>query len=265
MAAAGHLPPGELEVCILQGRNMPNKDIGKMDPFAKLTVHAHGNEKHGQVFKTKIIEKGGSNVTWEEVFKFAIDGTQDSLTIYAADDDNFSDDPIGNVEISLHQVIANGGGVTWYPLVWKGKPAGEVSITAKYCAYATGALRVTLHTATKLRDQDILMKMDPYVTVQLDHEKPKRSKTHNGAGASPNFGDEEFVFELKGQEHYLTFKVWDDDIGRDDLVGGNRIDLRKLALSFNPNHPDMNLVVGSGDAFDVPAGFLRVSLGFTPS
>jgi Ca2+-dependent lipid-binding protein len=263
MAAAGHLPPGELEICILQGRNMPNKDIGKMDPYAKLTVHAHG-AKGGEMHKTRIIEKGGSNVTWEEVFKFKIDGTQDSLTIYAADDDNLADDPIGSVEIPLQNVINNGGGVTWYPLALKGKPAGEVSITAKYNAYATGALRVTLHTGTKLRDQDVLMKMDPYVTIQLDHAPPKRSKTQNGAGASPNFGDEEFVFELKGQEHYLIFKVWDDDLGRDDLVGGHRIDLRKLGLSFNPNH-ELNLPIGSGDAMDVPAGFLRVSLQFTPS
>lgn len=243
---------------------MPNKDIGKMDPYAKITVHSHG-AKGGEAHKTRIIERGGSNVTWEEVFKFKIDGTQDALTIYAADDDNLADDPIGSIEVNLHEVIANGGGVHWYPLSLKGKPAGEISITAKYAAYAVGALRVTLHLATKLRDQDVLMKMDPYVTVQLGHDPPKRSKTQNGAGASPNFGDEEFVFQLKGQEHYLIFKVWDDDLGRDDLVGGHRVDLRKLGLVFNPNHREVNLLIGSGDAFDVPAGVLKVSLQFTPA
>jgi Ca2+-dependent lipid-binding protein len=264
MAAAGHLPPGELEICVLQGRNMPNKDIGKMDPFCKLTVGSRG-AKGGESYKTKIIERGGSNVTWEEVFRFKIDGTQDSLTIYAADDDNLSDDKIGDVEVNLFDVVANGANVHWYPLALKGKPAGEISITAKFCAYAVGALRVIVHTGSKLKDQDVLMKMDPYVTIQLDHQDAKRTKTQNGAGASPNFNDESFVFQLKGQEHYLVFKVFDDDLGKDDFVGGHRVDMRKLGLDFNPNHPELNLNLGSGDAFDVPAGVLKVSFQFTPA
>jgi len=263
MAAAGHLPPGELEICVLQGRNLPNKDIGKMDPYAKLTVGPHGAK--GETHKTKVISKGGSNVTWEEVFKFAIDGTQDTLKIFAADDDTFRDDPIGDVEIPLMEVIGYGAEVHWYPLSLKGAPAGEISITANYCAFAVGALRVTLHNASRLKDQDIIMKMDPYVTVQLDHQHHKRSKTQNGAGVNPNFHDEEFVFELKGQEHYLIFKVWDDDVGRDDLVGGHQIDLRKMGLLMNQNHPEISLKVGSGDAFDIAAGFLKVSLQFTPA
>jgi Ca2+-dependent lipid-binding protein len=263
MAAAGFLPPGELEICVLQGRSMPNKDIGKMDPFVRLTVHRHGAK--GESHKTRVIERGGSNVTWEEVFKFKLDGTQDSLTIYAADDDNLSDDKIGDTEVNLHQVLANGAAVHWYPIALKGKAAGEISITAKFCAYAVGALRVTLHTGTKLKDQDVLMKMDPYVTVQLDKQDHKRSKTHAGAGSSPNFADEDLVFQLKGQEHYLIFKVFDDDVGRDDFVGGHRLDLRKIGLEWNPNHPELNLPIGSGDAFDVPAGSLKASLHFTPA
>jgi len=234
-----------------------------MDPFVKLTVHPHGAK--GESHKTRTIERGGSNVTWEEVFKFKVDGTQDTLTIYAADDDNLADDKIGDVEVNLHQVIANGGGVHWYPIALKGKAAGEISITAKYCAYPVGALRVTLHSASKLKDQDVLMKMDPYVSLQLDHQDTKRSKTHGGAGASPNFGDEEFVFQLKGQEHYLIFKVFDDDMGRDDFAGGHRLDLRKIGLGWNPNHPELILPLGGGDAFDVPAGSLKVSLQFTPA
>jgi Ca2+-dependent lipid-binding protein len=264
MAAAGRFAPGELQISVLQGRNMPNKDIHKMDPYVKITV---GPSKGGGISKkTKVIEKGGTDVTWDEILTFQLDGSQDTVTLYAADDDNLVDDKIGDTTIPLLQLIAQGANVQWYPLQHCKAPAGEIALSCTYRCYIVGALTVTLHTGSQLKDQDIFLKMDPYVTMQLDTEaRAKRSKTHNGAGSSPNFDEEQFVFQLRGAEHYLITQVWDEDLGRDDLVGGHRLDLRQLRLEQNPNHPEMLLHIGSGRNYEKPAGTLKISLNFTPA
>jgi Ca2+-dependent lipid-binding protein len=264
MAAAGGFAVGELQVLVSQGRNMPNKDIGKMDPFVKITV---GSAHHASISKkTKVLEKGGSNVTWNETLAFQLDGTQDTVTFYVADDDNLADDKIGDLKIPLHQLIAQGGDVQWHPLHNGKAAAGEISFSANFRSYPVGALTVTLHTGSKLKDQDVVAKMDPYVTMQLDTEaQGKRSKTQKGAGSSPNFDEEQFVFQLRGAEHHLIFQIWDDDMGRDDLAGGHLLDLRKLDFAQHPTHAEMVLFIGSGKNNEKPAGSLKVSLQFTPA
>jgi len=260
-AAAGYLP-GELTISVLQGRHMPNKDVGKMDPYAKVTVGTHGH-KGGISKKTKIIEKGGSNVTWDEHLTFPLDGTQDTVTINVADDDTISDDPVGDATISLQALLANGHAPVWYPLDLGAKPAGEISLQANYRTYDIGVLVVTLHIATKLKDPDWVGKMDPYVNLTLDNSATKKSKTQHDAGASPNFDEEQFVFQLKGNEQFLTLELRDEDIGKDDFIGSCKLDLRELSFQARPNYPEM--AVPLVDAHNKQAGVLKVSLTFTPN
>jgi Ca2+-dependent lipid-binding protein len=260
MAAAGYIP-GELSLFVLQGRNMPNKDVGKMDPYAKVTV-GHAGHKGGMVKKTKIIEKGGSNVSWDEVLTFPLDGTQDLVTINVLDDDTVSDDPVGNVAIPVPDLLMNGGEPQWYALQLHNKPAGEISISATYRTYCIGVLVVTLHVATQLKDPDWVGKMDPYVILTLDNSPPKKSKVQKDAGASPNFDDEQFVFQMKGNEQFLTFELRDDDIGKDDFIGSMKLDLRELSFGNRPSYPEMGLPIV--DQNGKHAGILRASLTFTP-
>jgi len=259
-AAAGYLP-GELTISVLQGRNLPNKDVGKMDPYVKITVGTHGH-KGGLSKKTKILEKGGSNVTWDEHLTFPLDGTQDSVQVYVADDDTVSDDPVGNATISLQALLANGHAPHWYPLELNAKPSGEISLQANYRTYDVGVLVVTLHIATKLKDPDWVGKMDPYVILNLDNSPPKKSKTQHDAGASPNFDEETLVFQLKGNEQFLTFELRDEDVGKDDFIGSCKLDLRELSFQARPNYPEMALPLV--DSKGKPAGALKVSLAFTP-
>jgi len=240
---------------------MPNKDVGKMDPYAKVTVGRQGH-KGGITKKTKIIEKGGSNVTWDEVLTFPLDGTQDIVTIHVADDDTISDDPVGDVTIPVFELLMNGGEARWYPLELKHTPAGEICVSAVYRTYCIGVLVVTLHVATQLKDPDWVGKMDPYVIVTLDNSPPKKSKTQKDAGASPNFDDEQFVFQMKGNEQFLTFELKDEDIGKDDFIGSMKLDLRELSFGNRPNYPEMGLPLV--DHHGKHAGILKVSLAFTP-
>mmetsp|Transcript_13140 Transcript_13140/g.36298 ORF Transcript_13140/g.36298 Transcript_13140/m.36298 type:complete len:143 (-) Transcript_13140:642-1070(-) len=102
-----------------------------------------------------------------------------------------------------------------------------------------GVLTVFLDKITNLRDADFLGKSDPYVIFDLEQdgwiydktlETQQSSKKTNDL--NPEYG-ETFTFKKVPTMNnmILHVKVWDDDIGLDDDIGGCDIKLDDLDLS----------------------------------
>lgn len=89
-------------------------------------------------------------------------------------------------------------------------------------SYYHGKLIVKPLRAELTRDVDTFSKMDPYVQLKLG-DKTQRTKSNEGGGKQPSWKD---VFEFdKKNEDFLTFDIYDDDPGSDDLVGSGKISL----------------------------------------
>eukprot|EP00997_Jenningsia_sp_PLL12_P009598 NODE_6592_length_500_cov_49.643016_g5808_i0.p1 GENE.NODE_6592_length_500_cov_49.643016_g5808_i0~~NODE_6592_length_500_cov_49.643016_g5808_i0.p1 ORF type:complete len:128 (-),score=41.82 NODE_6592_length_500_cov_49.643016_g5808_i0:116-454(-) len=88
---------------------------------------------------------------------------------------------------------------------------------------------------------DIIGKADPYCIIKCGH-KQHRTQTVNG-NCNPTWGEEyEFTFLLDNQRlkprsshKSLDIEVWDDDIGRDDIMA--RAEFPLISLPFNRLHP----------------------------
>jgi hypothetical protein len=75
------------------------------------------------------------------------------------------------------------------------------------------------------RDTEIFSKMDPYCVVTLGGQR-QRTRTCHEAGKYPNW-NESMVFS-RTMEDMLVIAVFDEDIGRDDLVGETSFSLGRM-------------------------------------
>eukprot|EP00276_Gloeochaete_wittrockiana_P002797 CAMPEP_0184672228 /NCGR_PEP_ID=MMETSP0308-20130426/85978_1 /TAXON_ID=38269 /ORGANISM="Gloeochaete witrockiana, Strain SAG 46.84" /LENGTH=235 /DNA_ID=CAMNT_0027119521 /DNA_START=200 /DNA_END=908 /DNA_ORIENTATION=- len=123
-----------------------------------------------------------------------------------------------------------------------------------------GTLHVTIGECRKLKNMDILGKMDPYIRIRVGDQKI-RTKTRKSAGRSPVF-NESFAFDISpSADPIVSFVVMDADIiGKDDFVG-------KLQYNFG-------VMASQGRTIDgwyvlerknsKPAGEIQIKLSFEP-
>ncbi|CAF0831787.1 unnamed protein product [Rotaria sordida] len=96
-------PYGTLQVTIVEGRQLKNKDIiGENDAY----VEVYFDKDHKQ--RTKIVNNS-NNPTWNETFTFNLQKDQDELHIDAYDDDIIGRDLIGSSKISLQKHVFGKG------------------------------------------------------------------------------------------------------------------------------------------------------------
>ena len=121
-----------------------------------------------------------------------------------------------------------------------------------------GTLKLTAVSGNFKNDADPIGKMDPYVIFQVGSQKFK-TKVAKDAGATPSW-NETFIFQLQG-DHQLTFKIYDEDLGPDDLVGSGTVDLYPLMNQHNIQawHP----VTGGSSKKPVSNGSLLLICDFT--
>lgn len=99
-------------------------------------------------------------------------------------------------------------------------------------SYYQGRLIVKPNRAEVTRDTDAVSKMDPYIQIKVG-TVTQRTKSHEGGGKTPSWPDV-FEFERK-TEDVLSFEIYDDDPGADDLVGTGSINLDKIC-GDKPRH-----------------------------
>jgi hypothetical protein len=67
------------------------------------------------------------------------------------------------------------------------------------------------------KDTDMFGKMDPYVVCMIGQQK-QRTATHSGGGKKPQW-QTTLQFQVQQMESVMRVAVFDDDLGKDDLIG----------------------------------------------
>eukprot|EP00281_Chroomonas_sp_CCMP1168_P006044 CAMPEP_0206260442 /NCGR_PEP_ID=MMETSP0047_2-20121206/27097_1 /ASSEMBLY_ACC=CAM_ASM_000192 /TAXON_ID=195065 /ORGANISM="Chroomonas mesostigmatica_cf, Strain CCMP1168" /LENGTH=290 /DNA_ID=CAMNT_0053687537 /DNA_START=59 /DNA_END=927 /DNA_ORIENTATION=- len=128
----------------------------------------------------------------------------------------------------------------------------------------TGQLEVTVVEGKNLKDTDFFTKSDPYVLMWIMGPNNKkgekfRTKTHKSGGKTPKWGDRK-TFNIKEGDGMIYLEVFDDDIGKDDLIGKAAINLTGV---FNMNgQPTDNWIVVNNNSGRY-CGEVRFVLRFT--
>ena len=103
---------------------------------------------------------------------------------------------------------------------------------------------------------------DPYCNIQcaagLTVREKWRSKTHNNGGKTPSWNEKKTFNVVEGDDR-LMLQCYDDDAGKDDLVGSVAIDLNQL-YQRGTRDEWFSLQTTNGR----PAGEIRLVLQFQP-
>ncbi|KAJ8561662.1 hypothetical protein ON010_g8022 [Phytophthora cinnamomi] len=101
-----------------------------------------------------------------------------------------------------------------------GAPCGELEIEVKLEEALIGMLSIVLMEGRNLKSMELIGKQDPYCQLSIG-KFTKRGKTIEKGGRNPYFGEEELLFWFH-DDHWtqpMTLRVFDEDIGSDDLIG----------------------------------------------
>ena len=79
------------------------------------------------------------------------------------------------------------------------------------------------------KNTELVGKMDPYCVVKY-LKKEYKSKVHNSGGKEPIW-DDQFTLEVGKFTTDITFTVFDDDIGSDDLIGEAKLKMSTFVFA----------------------------------
>eukprot|EP00184_Porphyridium_aerugineum_P008413 CAMPEP_0184691510 /NCGR_PEP_ID=MMETSP0313-20130426/347_1 /TAXON_ID=2792 /ORGANISM="Porphyridium aerugineum, Strain SAG 1380-2" /LENGTH=204 /DNA_ID=CAMNT_0027149243 /DNA_START=133 /DNA_END=744 /DNA_ORIENTATION=- len=127
----------------------------------------------------------------------------------------------------------------------------------------SGLLEVMVVEGRRLTDKDILGKQDPYVILRLSHGEFKRTRTVNNGGKNPRFMQKlSFnVNQVASQNLRLYVEVYDDDVGKDDLIGRAEIPLNSLMTGTVTGSEQSYSLTSKSGKF---AGDIVLSISFYP-
>ncbi|CAF0863967.1 unnamed protein product [Adineta ricciae] len=104
------MPNGTLEVIIVEGRNLKDRDIiGQNDAYVEIYL----DKKYRQ--RTKIVKNSNSPV-WNERFTFNIHKGDDTIHFAVYDDDLVGRDSIGSGKVKLKHVFDDNKHEEWVKL-----------------------------------------------------------------------------------------------------------------------------------------------------
>ena len=93
---------------------------------------------------------------------------------------------------------------------------------------------------------------DPYCVIFIGQEK-QRTKTCKGGGKSPQWSD---TLAFNSQDSMLRVTLYDDDFGKDDLIGEGTLNLNQLYSMPNRTENEYIDLVRKGKS----AGRVLISL-----
>jgi Ca2+-dependent lipid-binding protein len=101
---------GTLEVTIVEGRNLKNRDIiGENDAYVELCLEKKYKQR-------TIIIKNSNNPVWNERFTFNVHKGDDTIYFHVYDDDLIGRDSVGSGKVKLKHVFDNGTFDEWVKL-----------------------------------------------------------------------------------------------------------------------------------------------------
>merc|ERR1711934_710402 len=98
--------------------------FGKMDPYCILKA---GKQTH----KTKVLDGAGKEPKWNEGFDVDAKKAGASIKIEVKDEDVTNSDDIGEANIKVAELSAEGGFDKWVDIKYKGKKAGQIHVVVK--------------------------------------------------------------------------------------------------------------------------------------
>ena len=151
---------------------------------------------------------------------------------------------LGRLKIDLVPILSNPFRAVddWFALQEECNESsgGAIKMKLKFEAGRHGMIILTLIEGKGLRNTAGLFgwllndKMDPYVKAEFGRSQTARSKTINDGGTAPNFFNEHFFLwsgsipgnsGLEMWQEPLKITIYDDDLGKDALVGCAELDL----------------------------------------
>lgn len=278
--------PGRLIVSIIEGHSIyrPGKrgTPARIDPYVRMEIgRGSGNAlRH----KTSVVKNQSDepNFKGESVFLDLADpralAVADNLVFnYEVWTSNtFADELLGEGSVSLLPFFKYRGERPVrhrMPLAFQAKgrvgepaiPAGDVVMEFRFEAAARGTLVITCKEGINLRNMDSFGQQDPYVQVTLGRQR-KRTRTIQKGGINPFFNDEEIELFVDGQNwaEPLDFELFDEDVGRDDFIGGARVSVLRFIQDFAATDKVISLSTGPAGSGD-PAGEVRLGFKFFPA
>jgi Ca2+-dependent lipid-binding protein len=97
----------------------------------------------------------------------------------------------------------------------------------QYGDNVVGPLNIKIIEAILTRDTEMVGKMDPYVELTIGGVLVHKTATLDGAGKTPKW-NEECDFEVTDMSAEVHFKILDEDVGSDDIVGEGTCTLADL-------------------------------------
>jgi hypothetical protein len=79
-------------------------------------------------------------------------------------------------------------------------------------------------SAQLVKDHDFFGKSDPYCVITIGQER-QRTKTHQGGGKKPLWYD---TLQFQSNGTIMKVEIFDEDVGRDDLIGEGSVNLNQL-------------------------------------
>jgi len=142
-------------------------------------------------------------------------------------------------------------------------PAGSIEMAFVFTPAHIGMLVLTTHDGRNLRNMDMIGEQDPYVVAEVGKQRAQGTTAVNG-GLNPTFRDEDLVLWIGPSEwsNDLHVSCFDEDIGRDDLIGATTIPLMPLMQSKSESAParaKLDVALTSGKT---PAGTLHITSQF---
>lgn len=104
------MPTGTLEVTIVEGRRLKDKDaVGQSDPFIELYIHKNYKQRTTTMSNT-------NDPVWNERFTFNIHPEDETIHFDVYDSDVAGKDSIGNGKVKLKNVFDDGKFDEWVKL-----------------------------------------------------------------------------------------------------------------------------------------------------
>jgi hypothetical protein len=233
-----HSYEGVAVFTLVDGRNLANRGgmMGKQDPYCLIKLGKKNSKR------SRTIDDGGTNPSFQNeqiLMHVPRDGFEDDVEIKLYDDDVGFDDVIGKCTFSILPYIRDAAlyrskktkqatppPVQSFSLTHKNKMCGELRMSVQFLP--AGSLRVDVVRARKLRNPDRNGEPDPYVTLTMESIVPQlrqeyKTLVHDDGGAD-SIWNATFNFDFVDQVE-LDVKVWDEDFGRDDLIGFTTINI----------------------------------------
>ncbi|VFQ60136.1 unnamed protein product [Cuscuta campestris] len=163
-------PVGMLEVKLIQGKELTNKDlIGKSDPFAEVFIRPRRER-----IKTSKVINNSLNPVWNESFEFEVeDASTQHLTVMVYDDEGIqASEFIGCAQVHLKDLQPGKVKSLWLKLVKDlqlqrdNKNRGQIHLELLYCPYGTQSIFMECFNPDDFSLTDLEKAIKPETTIQ---------------------------------------------------------------------------------------------------